>query len=238
MRIGILGPTEREIMPFISKISNKKLSEHAMLKFYSGMYEDVEVVSVFCGICKVNAAIATQILISKFEVTHIVLTGVAGALSSELEIGDTVISSEVAYHDVANEILTEYHPWMKDIYFRPDGELLKLCEDISKTLSSTSKCHSGRIITGETFVTHNEREGLIENFNPLCVDMESASIAHTCYVNNIPFIVIRSMSDNADESGLETFENNMEMAALNSIKLVEELIKKLGESKKQKNQLS
>jgi len=106
MRIGILGPTEREMMPFISKISNKKLSEHSMLKFYSGVYEDIEVVSAFCRVCKVNAAIATQILISKFEVTHIILTGVAGALSRELEIGDTVISSEVAYHDVANRILT------------------------------------------------------------------------------------------------------------------------------------
>jgi len=71
----------------------------------------------------------------------------------------------------------------------------------------------------------------MENFNPLCVDMESASVAHTCYVNNIPFIVIRSMSDNADENGSETFESNIEMAALNSIKLVEELIKKVGATK-------
>ena len=191
MRIGVIGPTEREIMPFISKISNKKLSEHAMLKFYSGVYEGVEVVSVFCGVCKVNAAIATQILISKFEVTHIVLTGVAGALNRQLVIGDIVISSEVAYHDVAHEILTKYHPWMEDIYFRTDVELLKLCESIGKSLSIPNKCYIGRIITGEAFITHNEKESLIENFNPLCVDMESASVAHTCYVNNIPFIVIR-----------------------------------------------
>ena len=185
MRIGVIGPTEREIMPFISKISNKKLSEHAMLKFYSGVYEGVEVVSVFCGVCKVNAAIATQILISKFEVTHIVLTGVAGALNRQLEIGDIVISSEVAYHDVAHEILTKYHPWMKDIYFRPDVELLKLCESIGKSLSILNKCYIGRIITGEAFITRNERKSLIEHFNPLCVDMESASVAHTCYVNNL-----------------------------------------------------
>jgi len=232
MRIGIIGPTEREIVPFISKILNKKLSEHAMLKFYSGVYEGVEVVSVFCGVCKVNAAIATQLLINKFEVTHIVLTGVAGALNSQLEIGDIVISSEVAYHDVAHGILTEYHPWMQDIYFRADVELLSLCENIANSLSIPSKCHIGRIITGEAFITHNERESLIEIFNPLCVDMESASVAHTCYVNNIPFIVIRSMSDSADENGSETFESNIGMAALNSIKLVEGLIKNLGKSQK------
>lgn len=161
-------------MPFIGEISNKKLSEHAMLKFYSGIYEGVEVVSVFCGVCKVNAAIATQLLIDKFEVTHIVLTGVAGALNKQLVIGDIVISSEVAYHDVAHEILTEYHPWMKDIYFRSDTELLKLCRNVADFLSITSKCYIGRIITGETFITNNEKERLIENFNPLCVDMESA----------------------------------------------------------------
>lgn len=227
MRIGVIGPTEREIMPFIGEISNKKLSEHAKLKFYSGIYEGVEVVSAFCGVCKVNAAIATQILIDKFEVTHIVLTGVAGALNKQLKIGDIVISSEVAYHDVAHGILTEYHPWMKDIYFRPDTELLKLCKNIANYLPTPTKCYIGRIITGEAFITHNEREILIENFNPLCVDMESASVAHTCYANNIPFIVIRSMSDDADENGSETFEQNIEMAAHNSIELVEELIKKL-----------
>jgi adenosylhomocysteine nucleosidase len=232
MRIGVIGPTEREIMPFIGKISNKEFSEHAMLKFYSGDYEGIEVVSVFCGVCKVNAAIATQILINKFEVTHIVLTGVAGALNRQLTIGDIVISSEVAYHDVARGILTEYHPWMEDIYFKPDIELLKLCENIANSLSIQGKCHIGRIITGEGFITHNERTSLIEHFNPLCVDMESASVAHTCYVNNIPFIVIRSMSDNADENSSKTFDINIERVALNSIKFVEELIKRLGISLK------
>lgn len=227
LRIGVIGPTETEIVPFISKIEDKKLSEHAKLKFYSGVYEGVEVVSVFCGVCKVNAAIATQLLINKFEVTHIVLTGVAGALNGQLKIGDIVISSEVAYHDVSSEILTEYHPWMKDIYFKPDSKLLKLSETVAKSLLAPHKCHTGRIITGEKFITHNEREHLINIFKPLCVDMESASVAHTCFVNNIPFIVIRSMSDNADENSSETFESNIEMAALNSLILVEGLIKKL-----------
>jgi adenosylhomocysteine nucleosidase len=230
MRIGIVGPSEKEVLPFIMKISNKNISDYAMLKFYSGVYEGVEVVSVFCGVCKVNAAIATQILISKFEVTHIVLTGVAGGLCGQLDIGDIVISSEVAYHDVAPGILTEYHPWMEDIYFRPDVEMLKLCENISKSLSISNKCHIGRIITGEAFITLSEREQLIENFNPLCVDMESASVAHTCYVNNIPFIVIRSISDNADKKGSETFKSNVERVALNAITLVEALIKSLGAS--------
>lgn len=227
MRIGVIGPSEEEIMAFISKISEKKQTEHAMLKFYSGIYEGVEVVSVVCGVCKVNASIATQLLIDKFEVTHIVLIGVAGALSNQVEIGDVVISSEVAYHDVASEILTEYHPWMKDIYFKADGKLLELCRDAANSTLITNKYHTGRIITGETFITHNERERLIQQFTPLCVDMESASVAHTCYVNNIPFVVIRSISDNADENGSDKFEINVEIVAQNSITVVDGLIKRL-----------
>lgn len=227
IKIGIIGPSETEIMPFIRKISNVKLSEIAMLKFYSGEYEGIDVVSVFSGVCKVNAAIATQILISQFNVTHIILTGVAGALSNQLKIGDIVISSEVAYHDVAPGILTEYHPWMKENYFKADDELLKMSKTIAGSFETSVKCYVGKIVTGEAFITHNERERLIEQFNPLCVDMESASVAHTCYVNNIPFIVIRSMTDNADENGISSFEENIDRAALNSIKFVEELIKKV-----------
>lgn len=227
MRIGVIGPSEKEIIPFINKILNKKETEYAMLKFYFGIYEGVEVISVVCGACKVNASIATQLLIDKFEVTHIILTGAAGALNKELDIGDIVISSEVAYHDVASGILTKYHPYMEDIYFRPDKKLLELCENIAKASLISSKCYIGRIITGEAFITHNERENLIQLFNPLCVDMESASVAHTCHVNKVPFIIIRSMSDKADENGSEKFKINVEMVSKNSITLVEELIKEL-----------
>lgn len=227
MRIGVIGPSEREIMPFINKIEDRKIKEHAMLKFYLGTYKGVEIVAVFCGVCKVNAAIATQLLIEKFKTTHIILTGVAGALNNKLQVGDIVISSEVGYHDVATGILTKYHPRMKDIYFRADEMLLKLSENVAKSLLFKGKWYVGRIITGETFITHNEREYLIEKFNPLCVDMESGSVAHTCYVNNIPFVFIRSMSDSADENGSKSFENNVETASLNAINLVEGIIEKL-----------
>lgn len=117
MRIGVIGLSEDEIMPFISKISDKKVESFAMLNFYSGKYENVDVVALYCGACKVNAAIATQILIDKFNVTHIIVTGVAGGIDQNLKIGDTVISTEVAYHDVDDGILTEYHPWMETEYF-------------------------------------------------------------------------------------------------------------------------
>jgi adenosylhomocysteine nucleosidase len=198
-----------------------------MIDFHIGRFGNIDVVAAFSGVCKVNAAIATQIMIDRFDVSQIILSGVAGALSDSLQVGDIVIGTEIAYHDVAREILTEYHPWMPDIYFKSDKSLMEHIIDISKSLELENKCHTGRIITGEKFITENERYNLIETFEPLCVDMESASVAHVCYANNIPFIVIRSMSDFANEDGSESFEDNMEAASLNSLSIVEELLKRL-----------
>ena len=229
MRIGIIGPCEDEIMPLVSKIEGKKTYRHAMIDFHTGTYNNMAVVAAFSGVCKVNAAIATQILIDKFDVTHVILTGVAGALDESLQIGDLIIAREVAYHDVAKEILTEYHPWMEDVYFKTDRKMLQDIIEVSKTIDIGNRCRIGRIITGEAFITENERLQLIERFEPSCVDMESAGVAHVCYANDIPFIVIRGMSDFANENGSETFEDNMETVARSCLFLVESLLKNYGE---------
>ncbi len=224
IKLGIVGPSESEIMPFIRKLSSVSVTEYAMLKFHSGIYEGISVVSLYSGVCKVNVAIATQLLITRYNVTHVILTGVAGAIKCNLNIGDIIIASEIAYHDVEPEILTDYHPWMKSNYFLTDSELLKMCETIANSSIKSSNYYFGRIITGESFITEHERDALIRKFDPLCVDMESASVAHTCFVNSIPFIVIRSISDHADENGSSLFEDNVEHSSLNALNFVEELI--------------
>lgn len=224
MKIGIIGPSEAEIMPFIKEISNKKETDAAMLTFYSGTYCSIEIVSLYCGVCKVNAAIAAQILIDKFSVTHIIIIGVAGAIDRSLKIGDTVISTEISYHDVDDGILTEYHPWMKSIYFRSDNELLELCKAMVSKNNFAQKIYFGKIVTGESFISDNGRDKIITKYNPLCVDMETASIAHVCYVNKIPFIAIRSISDTEDESGTEAFEKNCGSVSLNSINVLKKIL--------------
>ncbi|EGT3617566.1 5'-methylthioadenosine/adenosylhomocysteine nucleosidase [Clostridium perfringens] len=224
MRIGIIGPSVEEIMPFIENISAKKTSTFAMLNFYSGNFKGVDVVSLYCGVCKVNAAIAAQLLIDKFNVTHIIVTGVAGGIDTRLNIGDTVISTEVAYHDVEADILTQYHPWMKSIYFKVDNTLLEICKKVLHENTFNHEIYFGRIVTGESFITNNMREEIINKFNPLCVDMETGSIAHVCYANSIPFLAIRSITDTEDHSGVETFENNCQMASLNSINILEKVL--------------
>ncbi len=228
MKIGIIGPTETEIMPFINKIENKEIKRHAMIDFYSGDFENISVVAVISGVCKVNAAIAAQLLIDKYDVTHVVLTGVAGALDESLEIGDVIIAKEVAHHDVQKEFLTDYYPHIEDVYFKTDGKMLQDIVTVSESLGFSNKCCTGRIISGEAFIKDNMRHRLIEFFEPLCVDMESAAVGHVCYVNHIPFLIIRAISDLANESSSECFEANVGTASLHSLLLLEGLIKSYG----------
>ncbi|NBI05603.1 5'-methylthioadenosine/adenosylhomocysteine nucleosidase [Senegalia massiliensis] len=227
MKIGIIGPTENEIMPFVKSISDVKIVSTAMLKFYNGVYKNINVVALYCGVCKVNAAIATQILIDKFSVSHIIVVGVAGGIDKTLKIGDTVIATEIAYHDVDDGILTEYHPWMESIYFKSEAILIHYCKKALKQNKFEQTVSFGKIVTGESFIIQNGREEIILKYNPLCVDMETASIAHVCYVNEIPFLAIRSITDTEEECGIEAFEENCVDVSLNSIKILKALLEQL-----------
>ena len=124
LKVGIICAGDREIAPFINHIENVSISEKAMLKLYEGSIHGVNVVALFSGVCKVNAAIATQILIDYFGVNAIINAGTAGGMDVKLQIYDTVISTEIAYHVVAEKILTKFHPWMDSIYFKADTNLL------------------------------------------------------------------------------------------------------------------
>ena len=213
MRVGIICAGDREVAPFLPVISECKTTEKAMLKFYEGTISNVEVVVLFSGVCKVNAAIATQILIDTYHVNTIINAGVAGGMNEKLEIFDTVISTELAYHDVAPNILTEFHPWLETVFFKADKGLLNVAKKAVDKHEQNYKVFWGRMVTGEAFIADEGREKINEQFEPLTVDMETASIAHVCYVNNIPFIAVRSITDTASHSGTGHFEENCEKAS-------------------------
>lgn len=122
MKIGIVCASDDELAPFLSEIDNCRITERAMLKFCEGWIHDMEVVVLFSGVCRVNAAIATQILIDIFGVNIILNSGAAGGMDPRLAIFDTVISTEVCYHDVAEDVLTQFHPWMKSVFFQADEQ--------------------------------------------------------------------------------------------------------------------
>lgn len=214
MRVGIICAGDREVAPFLPIIDECKITEKAMLKFYEGKIKEVEVVALFSGVCKVNAAIATQILIDTYGVDIVINAGTAGGMNPELQIFDSVISTEVAYHDVAPNILTEFHPWLENVYFKADQELLDLTKKAVGKMENEGKVYWGRMVTGEVFVEDEGRKKINDQFAPLTVDMETASIAHVCYVNSIPFISIRSITDTATHSGVGHFEENCEKASV------------------------
>ncbi|MBO5502123.1 MAG: 5'-methylthioadenosine/adenosylhomocysteine nucleosidase [Clostridia bacterium] len=213
MRIGILCAGDREVAPFLPIIDHCRITEKAMLKFYEGQINGVEIVTLFSGVCKVNAAVAAQILIDTFGVQAIINAGTAGGMKADLEIFDTAISTEVAYHDVAPNILTEFHPWLETVYFKADPQLLALSRQAVAHLALENKVYWGTMVTGEAFITEESRQAINERFAPLTVDMESASIAHVCHVNSIPFLSIRSVTDNAAHSGSAHFEENCAKAS-------------------------
>ncbi|HTY08422.1 MAG TPA: 5'-methylthioadenosine/S-adenosylhomocysteine nucleosidase, partial [Candidatus Edwardsbacteria bacterium] len=157
----MIGPSEEEINPLIESMEPKVSSLHARLPFYDGLFQHIPVVSVFSGACKVNAAIATQILIDKFNITHLIHVGVAGAIKDSLSVGDIVIPDAIAYHDVHPEVLTEYHPWMKDVYFRPDEDMLKACMTMMKSMNPAIRWFTGKLVTGEGFIHNDQKQKLV-----------------------------------------------------------------------------
>ena len=213
MKIGIICAGDEELAPFLPLIKKCRITEKAMLKFYDGQIDGVKVVALFSGVCKVNAAIAAQLLIDAFCVDMIINSGTAGGMEPGLEIFDTVISTEACYHDVAPDILTEFHPWMRSAFFAADAKLTDMSKSAVGKLALPGKVVWGRMATGESFITDAGRKRINDEFAPLTVDMETASIAHVCYANAIPFIAVRCVTDTEKHSGIDNFEENCAKAS-------------------------
>lgn len=213
MRAGILCAGDREAAPFLPLIRESRITEKAMLTFHEGQLGGVDAVVLYSGVCKVNAAIAAQILIDTFGVDLIINAGTAGGMDERLRLFDTAISTEAVYHDVAPHILTGFHPWMETEYFKADPHLLQLSRQAVHALGAENRVYWGRMATGEAFITDEGRQIINRRYAPLTVDMETASVAHVCHVNGIPFLAVRSITDTADHSGTEHFEANCAKAA-------------------------
>lgn len=224
MKIGIICASDDELAPFLPIIEDCEIIEKAMLKFYKGTIYGVEVVALFSGVCKVNAAIASQMLVDGFGVDAIINSGVAGGMNPELQIFDTVILTEVCYHDVAEDILTEFHPWMNSVFFKADSELIKISKVAANNIKAEGTIYWGRMVTGEAFIKDEGRQEINDKFLPLSVDMETAGIAHVCYVNNIPFLAVRCITDTASHSGNEHFEENIIKASEIAAKITKSII--------------
>jgi len=200
-----------------------QMLEMAGMSFYAGSLRNVEVVVVTCGIGKVNAAICTQILINKFNVKSIINTGVSGGLNENLKIGDLVISTDCMEHDFDVTVFgyeLGVIPRQADSVYKADKQLVEMAYKAGKNYSEHT-VYKGRIVSGDQFISSQEKKQfLIDTFNAYTTEMESAAIAHTCYLNQRPFVIIRAISDQANGEAPENFDEFAKHAAVISNKIV------------------
>lgn len=229
--IGIIGAMEEEVISLKRKMNVDQIKEMASMTFYKGTMDEKEVVVVRCGIGKVNAAVCTQILIDCFHATTIINTGVAGGLYPEINIGDIVVSSDTVEHDMDASAVGNPRgeiPRMQKTFFEADEKLVEIAKQAAQNLKGNHKVFIGRIASGDQFISSVEvKQDIYQTFTAYCAEMEGAAIAHTCYLNQVPFVIIRAISDKADYSADINFEEFVNIAAKNASKMMEEMIKHL-----------
>jgi adenosylhomocysteine nucleosidase len=230
-KIGIIGAMDEEVHIIKNQMQDVTVKAIASMEFYEGKLKGKNVVVVRCGIGKVNAAVCTQILADLFQVDAMINTGVAGSLRNEINIADIVLSTDTQQHDVD---VTGFGypvgiiPRMEQSIFKADEQLLSLAKEVCSEVIPEVGVHTGRIVSGDQFISDTEKkEWLIQNFDGYCTEMEGAAIAHTAFLNGIPFLIIRAISDKADHSAEMTYKEFEELAIKNTVKLVNGLTARL-----------
>lgn len=227
-KIGIIGAMELEVETLKSKMSTENIVKKAGMEFFEGTLNGTQAVIVRCGVGKVNAALCVQILADVFHVTHIINTGVAGSLNAKLDIGDILISRDALHHDVDATVFGYAPgevPQLGTREFQADEKLAALAKASCERVNPDLHAVIGRVVSGDQFISDNEiKEKLISTFHGDCAEMEGASIAHGAFLNNIPFVIIRAISDKADNSAEMDYPTFERAAAEHSARLVEDLV--------------
>lgn len=230
MKLGIIGAMAVEIAALKENMQDMAVENRAGMEFCSGRLEGVDAVVVQCGVGKVNAAMCAQILCDRYEVTHLVNTGIAGSLDAGLDIGDLLISKDAMYHDF-DCVHFGYEmgkvPGMDTVAFPADKTLIRLAEAAAEAVAPG---HSsvGRVASGDLFVAHKAaKDRIIEKTGAMCTEMEGAAIAHTAYRNGVPFVIIRAISDKADDSAQMDYPTFEALAADRCARVTMGLAKKM-----------
>ena len=226
--LGIIGAMDEEISQIAELMTDVEETTIAEMTFKKGTIGGKEVVAVRSGIGKVNAAMCTQILATYFNVDSVINTGVAGSLRNEINIGDIVISTDALQHDMdATGFGYELGviPRMMVSTFVADDRLAKLAKEACIEANLGIGVHCGRVVSGDQFITDKAtKQRLIDNFDGYCTEMEGAAIAQAAYLNGIPFLVIRAISDKADDSANMDYSEFERHAIDNSVALMKILI--------------
>ncbi len=250
MKIGIIGAMDEELNPVRGLAQDVEQVQHGQRTFWSGRAADHTIILTRCDPGKVNGAIAAQQLIDRYAVEAVFNMGSAGGVSPTLQVGDIVIASEAIQHDV------DYTGWgiqpgemLFDVYlsentgqlqyrtqraFKTDERLAQLAlaaangVELSPVGGRVPSVHQGRILSGDQFIHDRAKvKQLWQTFQGLCADMEAAAIAQTCALNDVPFLIIRTISDKADGSAAISFTDFLLAATVNYGAIVERVISQL-----------
>ena len=202
--IGIIGAMEVEVAILKEKMEDVRIIKKASMDFYEGILAGKKVVVVRSGIGKVNAGICAQILADVFSVDAIINTGIAGSLNKNINIGDIVLSTDVVQHDM-DATGFGYRkgqiPQMPVFFFNADDNLRRLAAEVCKEVNPDIQVFEGRIASGDQFVCDQDvKNRIVSEFSAYATEMEGAAIGQAAYLNEIPFLVVRAISDKADGS--------------------------------------
>lgn len=230
MKIGIIGAMDEEVRILKEKMNNVQTSVIAGCEFYQGELNAKQVILTKSGIGKVAAAVATTLLLEKFQPDTIINTGSAGGYDTSLNVGDLVISTEVRFHDVDVTAFGYEIGQMAQLpaAFSADKKLINIAQQASQSLASL-KTIQGLICSGDIFMANPEKAEIARNNFPEMVacEMEAAAIAQVCYQFKVPFVIIRSLSDIAGKTSEISFEQYLPTAAKNASILVEAILNRL-----------
>ncbi|MDO4328309.1 MAG: 5'-methylthioadenosine/adenosylhomocysteine nucleosidase [Lachnospiraceae bacterium] len=228
--LGIIGAMDQEVAKIKDHLEEVSVETRAGMDFYKGSLNGKPVVVVRSGIGKVNAALCTQILADCYHVDGVINTGIAGSLKAEINIGDIVLSTDALQHDMdatgfgypAGQI-----PQMDIFSFPADETLRKLAEECCKQVNPDIHTYSGRVVSGDQFISDKaKKQWLIETFDGSCTEMEGAAIAQAAWLNQIPVLIIRAISDKADDSANMDYETFEAQAIQHSVNLLLEMVKR------------
>lgn len=229
--IGIIGAMEEEVAQLKEQMQEISVRRKAGMEFFKGTLMGKPAVVVRSGIGKVNAAVCTQILADDYQVTAVINTGIAGSLKNEINIGDIVVSQDVLQHDVdAREFgypLGQI-PRMDTLSFSADAGLISVAEEVCRQVNPEISVFTGRVVSGDQFVADSGKKKFIsENFAGFCTEMEGAAIGQTAYLNGIPFVVLRAISDKADNSASMDYPTFEKQAISHCVRLVTGMVQAL-----------
>ena len=231
MTIGIIGAMEEEVSLLKDEMNIEETVDYAGMSFCKGTLCGRDVVIVRSGIGKVNAAVCTQVLVDKFHAEVLLNTGVAGSLDAAIDIGDMVISTDLVEHDMDTSVFGDpigQVPRMDTFSFPADPALVEKAVAANREANPDIQTFTGRIVSGDQFISSKEvKDKLISLFQGKCAEMEGAAIAHAAYLNKVSCVIIRAISDKADNSAQMDYPTFEKKAIEHSVRLMKNLLPRI-----------